>query len=74
MPRILIVEDEPIIAGGLQDDLTLEGYDVTVVGDGTAALKRADPKAQVETSGYSSYPVYSSGSARSKRSHGSTRR
>jgi predicted secreted protein len=35
------------------------------VGDGTAALKRADPKAQVETSGYSSYPVYSSGSARS---------
>ena len=34
------------------------------VGDGTAALKRADPKAQVETSGYSSYPVYSSGSNR----------
>ena len=32
------------------------------VGEGTAALKRADPKAQVETSGYSSYPVYSSGS------------
>ncbi|HET9024151.1 MAG TPA: SIMPL domain-containing protein [Burkholderiaceae bacterium] len=32
---------------------------------GTAALKRADPKAQVETSGYSSFPVYSSGSARS---------
>jgi uncharacterized protein len=35
------------------------------VADGTAALKRADPKAQVETSGYSSYPVYSSGPARS---------
>jgi predicted secreted protein len=34
------------------------------VGEGTAALKRADPKAQVETSGYSSYPVYSSGTAR----------
>jgi predicted secreted protein len=34
------------------------------VADGTAALKRADPKAQVETSGYSSYPVYSSGSQR----------
>ncbi len=34
------------------------------VSDGTAALKRADPKAQVETSGYSSYPVYSSGSNR----------
>ncbi|MGZ9059031.1 MAG: SIMPL domain-containing protein, partial [Burkholderiaceae bacterium] len=30
----------------------------------TAALKRADPKAQVETSGYSSYPVYSSGTNR----------
>jgi DNA-binding response OmpR family regulator len=41
MTRILIVEDEPIIAGGLQDDLTLEGYDVTVVGDGAAASKRA---------------------------------
>jgi uncharacterized protein len=34
------------------------------VGDGTAALKRADPKAQVETSGYSSYPVYSGSSNR----------
>jgi predicted secreted protein len=34
------------------------------VGDGTATLKRADPKAQIETSGYSSYPVYSSGSNR----------
>ena len=34
------------------------------VGDGTAALKRADPKAQIETSGYTSYPVYSSGSNR----------
>jgi predicted secreted protein len=34
------------------------------VGDGTAALKRADPKAQVETSGYSSFPVYSGGAGR----------
>ena len=34
------------------------------VSDGTAALKRADTKAQVETSGYSSYPVYSSGTNR----------
>ena len=34
------------------------------VADGTAALKRADPKAQIETSGYTSYPVYSSGSNR----------
>lgn len=35
------------------------------VGDGTAALKRADPKAQIETSGYSSYPVYADNAARS---------
>ena len=41
MTRILIAEDEAIIAGALQDDLSLEGYDVTVVGDGTAASKRA---------------------------------
>jgi DNA-binding response OmpR family regulator len=39
--RILVVEDEPIIAGALQDDLTLEGYEVTVVSDGVAASKRA---------------------------------
>jgi predicted secreted protein len=35
------------------------------VADGTAALKRADPKAHIETSGYGSFPVYSSGSNRS---------
>lgn len=35
------------------------------VGDGTAALRRADPRAQIETSGYGSYPVYSGGSSRS---------
>jgi predicted secreted protein len=29
------------------------------VADGTAALKRADPKASIETAGYSSYPIYS---------------
>jgi uncharacterized protein YggE len=34
------------------------------VASGTAALKNADPKAQIETSGYGSFPVYSSGSAR----------
>jgi DNA-binding response OmpR family regulator len=41
MTRILIAEDEPIIAGALQDDLTLEGYEVEVVADGLAAAKRA---------------------------------
>jgi uncharacterized protein len=34
------------------------------VAEGTAALKRADPKGRIETSGYSSYPIYSSGAAR----------
>jgi uncharacterized protein len=34
------------------------------VADGTAALRRADPKADIETSGYGSYPVYSTGSVR----------
>ena len=41
MARILVVEDEPGIALGLEDDLTLEGYDVEVVRDGTAATVRA---------------------------------
>ena len=40
--RILVVEDEPDIALGLQDDLVRHGHDVEVVGDGTAALTRAD--------------------------------
>jgi len=41
MTRILVVEDEPGIALGLEDDLKLEGYDVEVVGDGAAASQRA---------------------------------
>lgn len=40
-PRILIVEDEPDIALGLQLDLRDEGYDVDVVGDGEEASRRA---------------------------------
>jgi len=32
--------------------------------EGVAQLKRADPKAQIETSGYSSYPVYQPGTQR----------
>ena len=31
--RILVVEDEPAIALGLEDDLVMEGYDVQVAGD-----------------------------------------
>src|SRR5215470_9438476 len=41
MARILIVEDEPDIALGLQMDLRDEGYDVEVEGDGTKAGRRA---------------------------------
>lgn len=41
MPRILIVEDDAAIAIALEDDLRLEGYQVEVVRDGEAAIKRA---------------------------------
>lgn len=40
MARILIVEDEPDIALGLEEDLTRQGYEVETVGDGDAALRR----------------------------------
>jgi len=39
--KILIVEDERGIAMALEDDLTLEGYRVEVIGDGVEAVKRA---------------------------------
>jgi DNA-binding response OmpR family regulator len=39
--RILVVEDEPGIALGLEDDLTMEGYEVEVIGDGLDAVRRA---------------------------------
>ncbi len=42
MARILIAEDEPDIALGLQQDLLLEGYQVEVVNDGEKAIDRAD--------------------------------
>jgi DNA-binding response OmpR family regulator len=41
MKRILVVEDEPGIALGLEDDLKMEGYAVEVVGDGAVASRRA---------------------------------
>jgi len=41
MPKILIVEDEPGIAFGLESDLQTEGYEVAVVGDGAEAVCRA---------------------------------
>jgi DNA-binding response OmpR family regulator len=39
--RILVVEDEPGIALGLETDLTLEGYEVEVARDGETGLRRA---------------------------------
>ncbi|MFN7933726.1 MAG: response regulator transcription factor [Bryobacteraceae bacterium] len=41
MKKILVVEDDPGIALGLEEDLTLEGYAVESVGDGETALRRA---------------------------------
>jgi DNA-binding response OmpR family regulator len=40
-PKLLVVEDEPVIAMGLRNDLTLEGYAVEVAGDGEVAARRA---------------------------------
>ena len=41
MPRILIAEDEPAIALTIEDDLTLDGYEVEVASDGATASRRA---------------------------------
>jgi len=41
MARILVVEDEPGIALGLEDSLRLEGYQVEVMGNGAKAARRA---------------------------------
>jgi len=41
MVRILVVEDDPAIAVGLEDDLTLEGYEVEIAKDGSAGATRA---------------------------------
>src|SRR5256885_17145649 len=41
MQRILVVEDEMQIARTLRDYLEVAGYEVTVVGDGGAALASA---------------------------------
>ena len=41
MKRILVVEDEPAIAFGLQLDLKGEGYEVEIASDGESALRRA---------------------------------
>ena len=45
MSRLLVVEDDANIALGLQDDLTLEGYQAEVARDGEEAVRlaRAEP-------------------------------
>ena len=40
-PRILVAEDEPGIALGLEDALRFEGYEVEVVTNGVKARRRA---------------------------------
>jgi DNA-binding response OmpR family regulator len=40
MSRILVVEDEPDLAFGLEDDLKVEGYEVAVARDGESAVRR----------------------------------
>jgi DNA-binding response OmpR family regulator len=45
MARILIVEDDPDIALGLEDDLKRQGYEAEVVGDGENAIRRASREA-----------------------------
>jgi len=41
MKRILVVEDEPTIAAGLEDNLSMEGYSVDLAEDGAAAESMA---------------------------------
>jgi DNA-binding response OmpR family regulator len=43
MSRVLIVEDEAHLAGGLRFNLEAEGYSVQVVADGESALERLAP-------------------------------
>ena len=45
MARILIVEDEPDIALGLEEDLTRHGYEVEIARDGDAAVRRGREQA-----------------------------
>lgn len=39
IPRILVIDDDPILAGLLQLTLQLEGFEVKIAGDGDAGMK-----------------------------------
>jgi CheY-like chemotaxis protein len=41
MPRILIVDDEPEMVRGLEDNLRFEGYQTVAAGDGKRGLALA---------------------------------
>jgi DNA-binding response OmpR family regulator len=41
MVNVLVIEDEPGIAFGIESDLQTEGYEVVVVGDGAEGARRA---------------------------------
>lgn len=41
MAKILIVEDDPKMQGGLKDNLEIEGYEVFTAGDGKTGLQKA---------------------------------
>ncbi len=45
MARILLIEDEPAMQMGLKDNLTLEGYEVDIAGDGEEGLAKVKSKA-----------------------------
>jgi len=40
MPRILIIEDEPVMQRGLKDNLEFEGFETELAGDGPAGLQK----------------------------------
>jgi DNA-binding response OmpR family regulator len=40
-PRVLIVEDEPVLAEGLSDALGYQGYECEIAADGSQGLERA---------------------------------
>lgn len=68
MAEVEVVNDEALAQFFLEvQDADLQKAQSQVnqrVAEGVAQLKRADPKAQIETSGYGSYPVYQAGTQR----------